>query len=197
VNLDAVNGTMPSLCRAPRDRDRRRRLASSLLSAGVMLTAALGIVGYAGGLRINFTPSYPLGVWRLVPLDRAAAVGDLVFICPPHTPAFEIAIERGYVRRGLCPGWMSPLIKAVVAGPGQRISVAGEIRVDGIDLPYSQIRNQDAAGRLLTAYAGGVVPLGQLFLHSDFAGSYDSRYFGPIPAAGVLGLARPLLVFDP
>ncbi|RUW00077.1 conjugal transfer protein TraF, partial [Mesorhizobium sp. M1A.F.Ca.IN.022.05.2.1] len=38
---------------------------------------------------------------------------------------------------------------------------------------------------------------GFLFLHSDFAGSYDSRYFGPIPASGLLGRARPLLTFQP
>ncbi|MFZ1812823.1 MAG: conjugal transfer protein TraF, partial [Rhizobiaceae bacterium] len=32
---------------------------------------------------------------------------------------------------------------------------------------------------------------------SDFAGSYDSRYFGPIPGTGLLGRARPVLTFDP
>ncbi len=174
-----------------------RRNAQSMLLAGLFLATALILAGYAGGLRINFTPSYALGLWRIVPLDRAAAVGDLVFICLPRTPAFAVAIERGYVRHGLCPGRMSPLIKTVVAGPGQRIAVTGAIRVDGTDLPHSEVRNRDAEGRALTAYAGGIVPPGQLFLHSEFAGSYDSRYFGPIPAGGVLGLAQPLLVFDP
>jgi len=43
---------------------------------------------------------------------------------------------------------------------------------------------------------GGVVPSGYLFLHSSFASSYDSRYFGPVPATGLLGLARPVLTFD-
>ncbi|MBB4116372.1 type IV secretory pathway protease TraF [Rhizobium sp. BK226] len=46
-------------------------------------------------------------------------------------------------------------------------------------------------------YAGGIVPPGYLFLHSSFEGSYDSRYFGPVPDAGILGLARPVFTFDP
>ncbi|MCK1326662.1 S26 family signal peptidase [Bradyrhizobium sp. 156] len=41
-----------------------------------------------------------------------------------------------------------------------------------------------------------VVPPGHLSLHSPFAGSYDSRYFGPVPSAGLLGLARPLLTLS-
>jgi len=38
---------------------------------------------------------------------------------------------------------------------------------------------------------------GTLFLHSDFVGSYDSRYFGPLPAEGTLGLAQEVLTFAP
>lgn len=197
MSLDADRAERLHRVSPPYEGAGGRRNARSILLAGLALTTALILAGYAGGLRINFTPSYALGLWRIVPLDRAAAVGDLVFICPPRTPAFAVAIERGYVRRGLCPGWMSPLIKTVVAGPGQHIAVAGAIRVDGTDLQHSEVRNRDTAGRALTAYAGGIVPPGQLFLHSDFVGSYDSRYFGPIPAAGVLGLAQPLLVLDP
>lgn len=197
MSLDADRAIISSPDPVQSDRDRRQQLALSLLCAGLLLTAALGIVGYAGGLRVNFTPSYALGLWRIVPLNRAAAVGDLVLVCPPRTPAFAMAVERGYVRRGLCPGSMSPLIKTVVAGPGQFVEVADVVRVDGTALAHSTLRGTDAEGRSLTAYAGGIVPPDQLFLHSDFAGSYDSRYFGPIPAAGVLGLASPLLVFDP
>ena len=61
----------------------------------------------------------------------------------------------------------------------------------------SDLRAADAGGRALLPYAGGVVPPGHVFLHSDFAGSYDSRYFGPVPIAGVLGLARPVLTVRP
>jgi conjugative transfer signal peptidase TraF len=136
-------------------------------------------------------------LWRIEPLARDAAIGDRVFICPPPTPAFVAARERGYLGHGLCPGWLSPLIKKVVAISGQHVVVDGDITIDGARLAHSSVRRTDGQGRALTPATGGIVPPGQLFLFSEFAGSYDSRYFGPIPAAGVLGLAHPLLVLEP
>lgn len=170
-----------------------------MLSAGSAIAAivAIAVAGWIGGYRINFTPSYPLGLWRIEALKRSAANGDLVFICPPPTPAFTIALERGYIRRGLCPGWFSPLIKTVVATEGQSVDIGEHVSVDGKPIAHSEVRRSDAEGRALSAWHGGTVPPGHLYLHSDFAGSYDSRYFGPIPASGLLGRAVPVFTVDP
>lgn len=165
--------------------------------ASLVILAMLAGMGFVAGLRINLTPSYPLGLWRIERLGRDVAVGDRIFICPPPVPAFELARERGYLGRGLCPGWFSPLIKTVVAVGGQRVVVDGSITIDGAFFAHSSVRSVDGKGRAIAPATSAVVPNGQLFLFSDFAGSYDSRYFGPIPAAGVLGLAHPLLVLDP
>ena len=175
----------------------RRRRALAVLWIGAAVVSGLFSLGYVGGLRINLTSSYPLGIWRIVPLDREVAVGDLVMICPPPMSAFRLARQRGYLRSGLCSGWLSPMIKTVAATLGQRVEIAGAVRVDGMPLIGSDLRAADAGGRALLPYAGGVVPPGHVFLHSDFAGSYDSRYFGPVPIAGVLGLARPVLTVRP
>lgn len=174
---------------------RPRAAATAVLSLAVLPVVA-GI-GFAGGLRVNLTPSYPLGLWRVEPLGRDVVVGDRIFICPPETAAFGIARERGYLGHGLCPGWFSPLIKTVVAVAGQHIVIDGSIAVDGVQLANSSVRQADGEGRALAPASSGVVPAAQIFLFSEFAGSYDSRYFGPIPAAGTLGLAHPLLVFTP
>ncbi|MHB1101732.1 MAG: conjugative transfer signal peptidase TraF [Devosia sp.] len=174
----------------------RSRPITIIVVSLAILPALVG-VGFLAGLRVNLTPSYPLGLWRIVPLEREIAVGDRVFICPPQVAAFELARERGYLGHGLCPGWFSPLIKSVVAIAGQHVVIDGDIAVDGTRLAHSSVRPIDSEGRALVPAGGGVVPPGQLFLLSEFAGSYDSRYFGPIPADGVLGLAHPLLVFDP
>jgi len=175
----------------------RQRCTIAILGAGTALVVGIVIAGWCAGLRLNMTPSYPRGLWRIEALDRPAAVGDLVFICPPDTAAFERAFDRGYIRRGLCAGGLSPLIKTVAAVGGQQVDVADQVSIDGRSLPSSIVHHADAAGRPLSPFAGGVVPAGELFLHSDFAGSYDSRYFGPIPSSGVLGLARPILTFGP
>nr|WP_246726417.1 conjugative transfer signal peptidase TraF [Rhizobium leguminosarum] len=159
--------------------------------------AALAGIGIIGGIRLNLTPSEPLGIWRIEPLSRDLLVGDLVFICPPPTPQFEEARQRGYLRRGLCAGGFAPLIKTVAALPGQRVAIGDTVEIDGAVLDASLIRESDGQGRPIIPYSGGIVPPGHVFLHSSSVSSYDSRYFGPIPISGLLGRANPMLTFDP
>jgi len=174
----------------------RRRALLFVAGAGGAI-AAMSAVAYMGGFRLNLTPSEPLGLWRIVALQRPVEVGDLVFICPPVTASFEEARRRGYVRRGLCLGCFAPLIKTVAALPGQHVEIAENVTVDGSPLASSIVRTSDGEGRPITPFKTGIVPLRNLFLHSSFASSYDSRYFGPVPDTGLLGLARPVLTFEP
>lgn len=175
----------------------RRRHHIRVIAALLCIPAMLFGAAYGAGLRINWTPSYPLGLWRIAPLSRPVHVGDRIFICPPDTALFRQAQTRGYLRRGLCPGWLSPLIKTVVASSGQRVEIDRTVTIDGRELPRSTLQPLDGSGRALTPAAGGIVPPGMVFLHSHYRGSYDSRYFGPVPAAGVLGLAEPVLTVTP
>ena len=177
---------------------RRPGKALSLILA-VITAALLGAIAAAwlGGFRLNLTPSEPLGLWRIVELDRPAAVGDLVFVCPPRTPAMQEARSRGYLRSGLCPSGVAPLIKMVMAVAGQQVDVGASVTVDGRPVATSTIAQRDRQGRSLTPFGGGIVPAGCIFLHSAFAGSFDSRYFGPVPASGILGLAQPVLTDAP
>lgn len=174
----------------------RRRVVAFIGIAGASLLV-LSAVGWFAGLRLNLTPSEPLGLWRIAAVNRPVARDDLVFVCPPLTPDLAAAFERGYLHRGLCPGGLAPLIKTVAALPGQRVETGPNVVIDSAPLAHSSIRASDGAGRALQPYAGGIVPPGFVFLFSPYETSYDSRYFGPVPANGVLGLARPLLVFDP
>lgn len=175
-------------------RSRRRRRAALLL---ISIPAAASALAFTLDLRINLTPSEPLGIWRIHPLARPVRVGDLVFICPPQTADMAKALGRGYLRVGLCPGGYAPLIKAIAASSGQRIDIGRHVRIDGQELPQSSLVSKDGKGRILTAFAGGTVPAGQVFIHSSFAGSFDSRYFGPVPASGILGFASEVLTYAP
>lgn len=167
------------------------------MAAGGVAMVAIAGIAWLGGLRLNLTPSEPLGLWRIVPIDRQVVAGDLVFVCPPPGPISAFGLERGYFRQGSCAGGAAPLIKAVVAVPGAHIEIGAAVAIDGVLLPRSRLSPVDGEGRSLSPGAGGVVPPGNFFLHSTFAGSYDSRYFGPVPEAGLLGLARPVLTVDP
>lgn len=175
----------------------RRRGAIMLLSTSLVAIAGLVTAAVVGGYRLNLTPSEPLGLWRIEKLNRPVKAGDLVFICSPATAPFKEARRRGYLRRGLCPGGFAPLIKTVAALPGQQVEIGDYIVIDGRSLAASVVRKTDGEGRTITPYPGGIVPPGHLFLHSPFASSYDSRYFGPLNGSGLLGLARPVITFDP
>lgn len=177
---------------------RKKRLVWFYRISSVSLFT-LGFIVFLGGqgFRVNLTPSEPLGLWRIVQPDRPILVGDLVLICPPATDAMREARTRGYLRFGLCKGWVAPLIKTVVATSGQAIEIADDVRIDGRPLPHSRVASVDGQGREMVRYDGGVVPPGAVFLHSDFPGSFDSRYFGPLPIDGVLGLAQEVWTYAP
>ncbi|WFU12974.1 conjugative transfer signal peptidase TraF (plasmid) [Rhizobium sp. CB3090] len=162
-----------------------------------MVAAALVVAVFYCGYRINFTPSEPVGLWRIVSLERPASVGDLVFICPPLTAAIREARARGYLRIGSCPGAIAPLIKTIIAVAGQHVEIGAHVTIDGRPIPFSDLAERDGAGRPMTPFPGGVVPAGSVFLYSAFRSSYDSRYFGPLPASGIVGLAQQVLTYAP
>lgn len=168
-----------------------------MILAGVVACVAIVLAGAAAGYRVNMTASEPLGLWRMQPLTRPVAVGDLVFICPPEAEIFSQARTRGYLRRGLCPTGDAPLIKMVIATEGQRVEIGADVRIDGLSIPATTVVPADGKGRKLDADVGGTVPAGSVFLYSPFVASWDSRYFGSIPASGVLGLAEEVLTYAP
>lgn len=176
---------------------RQRRRACVTLSGSAGLLIVLFAAGWIGGLRVNTTPSEPLGLWRIVPLTRAARSGETVFVCPPDNVTMREARQRGYLRRGLCPCGFGPLIKTVIAVAGQRVDVTDRIAIDGVPIPGSRIMEKDAQGRSLRHDQSGMVRPGEVYLHSEFIGSWDSRYFGPVPVSGVLGLAQEVLTYAP
>ncbi|MDH4440766.1 MAG: conjugative transfer signal peptidase TraF [Rhizobium sp.] len=175
----------------------QQRRAIVVLSLAAVVAILLVVTAVAGGYRINLTPSEPLGLWRIIPLHRPAAVDDLVFICPPETAAMRAARARGYLRSGSCPGGVAPLIKTVIAVAGQRVEIGVSVSVDGRVVSSSSLALRDGKDLRLTAFPSGVMPLEHVFLHSAFRGSYDSRYFGPVPASGILGLAHEVLTYAP
>ncbi len=168
-----------------------------ILSTAVLAGVVLAVTALAGGYRINLTPSEPLGLWRIVPLHRPVAIGDVVFICPPTTPEMREARARGYLRPGSCPDGVAPLIKTVIAVTGQHVEIGADVSVDGRAVSSSRLASRDGSARPLVPFTSGIVPPGFVFLHSSFSGSYDSRYFGPVPTSGILGLAQEVLTYAP
>lgn len=176
------------------DPQRRQRRGAFVLFAAATPSILLAILaGTVGGFRINTTPSEPIGLWRILPRDRDAAVGDMVFVCLPRSDLVDEARKRGYLRRGLCASGYAPLIKTVVAVSGQQVEIIRSVRIDGAEIPHSAVARLDGIGRPLIAARGERIPPGHVFLHSPFPGSWDSRYFGSVPASSILGFAQEML----
>ena len=175
---------------------RPRSVSLTLLWLG---TAHVGVaaLAYAFGVRFTLTPSVPRGFY--VRTDDPVEVGRLVTFCPPEDVA-ALALERGYLQRGNCPGGVEPLGKYVLAAEGDtlRLSERG-VEVNGRTVPESSVYARDAVGRELPHYAFGEHAVGEdsLFVFSrHHPRSFDSRYFGPVPAGSVRSVIRPLWTFD-
>jgi conjugative transfer signal peptidase TraF len=171
-------------------------LPAAISTAALIVFAMLVGVGLAG-FRLNLTPSEPLGLWQVLRITRELRKGDMVFVCPPATPVMRQARARGYLRYGLCAGAIAPLIKTIVAISGQSVDVTDEVFIDRKRLAHSHIQPRDGKGRSLTPYTGGIVAPGTVYLHSDFPGSFDSRYFGPLPIEKISGFAHEVWTYDP
>ena len=99
---------------------------------GIGLFAALVFCAHAVGLRINESPSLPVGVWRLSPLRDEVRRDDVVSFCPPDTRVFREAWLRGYLGSGLCEGGYEPLLKPIAAIEGDRLTRTEQgIRING------------------------------------------------------------------
>ncbi|ARS66171.1 conjugative transfer signal peptidase TraF [Sinorhizobium meliloti] len=188
---------MSAVASDPSRKSRAGRGAAFMLGATALFASAVFAAGFGAGLRVNTTPSESLGLWQIEPLSRSAVVGDLVFVCMPDSAARTEGKARGYLRWGLCPGGTGPLIKQVVAIAGQQVAIGRSVSIDGTVLGNSRLVERDGRGRSLHPYSSGIVPPGRVFLHSSFPGSWDSRYFGPVPASGILGIAREVLTYAP
>jgi conjugative transfer signal peptidase TraF len=107
-------------------------------------------------------------------------------------------MHRGYIASGVCPGGYEPLLKPVAAIAGDVVSVnAAGIAVNGNPVADTVALAQDSAGRALQALPLGLyrVSPGEVWVLSDHdPRSFDSRYFGAVPAAKIAGIARQLWV---
>jgi conjugative transfer signal peptidase TraF len=173
----------------------------ALLAAplALLLAPPLGLGVSSGPLgvpRINTSSSLPRGLYLLEPLRRALRPGDLVVACPPSA-ASTLALARGYLDPGTCPGGTKPLGKLVLAVPGDRVELAASaVTLNRCRLPATASSATDTHGRPLPRFPPGAyrVRHGEIWLFSPHPRSFDSRYFGPVATTGIRGLLHPLIV---
>jgi conjugative transfer signal peptidase TraF len=135
----------------------------------------------------NASASVPIGLYAVDTIVGLHA-GDLVVVRPPEALARFLS-DRGYLPRGV------PLLKHVAALAGQLVCRIGRsITVDTIEM--GDALEHDSRNRELPYWQGcHVIAKGDVFLMNPrSADSLDGRYFGPLPAASIVGHAIPLWV---
>jgi conjugative transfer signal peptidase TraF len=135
----------------------------------------------------NASASVPIGLYSVGRITGVHA-GDLVVVRPPE-PLARFLADGGYLPRGV------PLLKHVAALAGQTVCRIGRsVTVDAIKM--GDARERDGRGRALPVWEGcRVIGQDEVFLMNPrSADSLDGRYFGPLPAASIVGRAIPLWV---
>ena len=158
----------------------------------VAALATINFVFSIGGVRVNASPSLPIGLYRTISDPTA----KLVEFCPPE-PFASFSVSRGYRGKGHCPDNAEPLMKPIVAVAGDVVEISNQgVAVNGKLLFNSTARPFDTKNRALVHWPFGkyVVSSGTVWAISSFDGrSFDSRYFGPIPISSIRSHLRPLL----
>lgn len=146
---------------------------------------------HRAGFRFNPTPSLPKGIYRIAP--GAPERGDLVAFCLESPVWTSLARERDYLGAGFCPSGLQPLLKRLAGLPGDTVTATPDgIQVEPVSGSASTwpvpIRHEDSMGRPLPASAlrAGEIPGGMALALSGHPGSFDSRFFGLIPLAGMV-----------
>lgn len=184
---------------APRPRSHlRARIALACLSACGLAALAWAsfLPDYMRPLpRLIYNPSdsVAVGWYRVEPIDHRAGspppplfVGSIVLAQLP-TDAAALAAQRGYLPTRI------PLLKRVGAVAPQEVCIIGRsVHLDGV--PVAAVLPSDRFGRPLPSWQQcRQLYGGELFLLSATnPASFDSRYFGPVAASNVIGVAHPI-----
>lgn len=141
----------------------------------------------------NPSDSVAVGWYRIEPVDAgnrslppAMQVGSIVLV-PLPAEAAALAAQRGYLPARV------PLLKRIGAVAPQKACVIDHtVRIDGV--PIAVTLPTDRRGRPLHAWSQcRRLQAGELFLLSvTNPASFDSRYFGPVSASTVIGVAYPV-----
>ena len=128
--------------------------------------------------------------------DYSLERGMLVLACLPDEVA-KFAYERNYIASGKCKGGYAPVGKYIQAISGDEVRFTSEgIFVNGSLLENSKPYAMDGEERAMPVMLQDMVlPEDELVLINNYAGSFDSRYYGPIQSRYVVGTLKPIWTF--
>jgi len=158
-------------------------IGGSLL--GLAALAGVAVSNAAPTILINGSPSEPVGVY--VRTSLAPERGRIIAFAAPPAAFGYLDVASPNLRR-------IPLLKAIAGTPGDRVCTdGGRLVINGAD--RGPILWSDRQGRGLPHWLGcRRLGPGEVFVFSDrVPNSFDSRYYGPVSVARILGVYREVL----
>ena len=175
----------------PQRKAKWRMLRWPLLVGGSISSLLLlaGTLGY----RVNFSASEPIGLWQVRVPSGPIHRNDFTVFCAPVPWA-------PFLEKGACPNGAKPFLKAVAGVPGDRVEASSAgVWINGMRLhnsePLQRSLHHDI--KLPQWHGTMVLPQDRYWLYGTGwpRRSFDSRYWGPLPGAQILFMARPVLVW--
>lgn len=152
------------------------------------MASAAALASWAG-VRINWTPSEPVGVYQVQPASVGIDRGDLIEFCYAGEP-------NKYIAHGVCPNGSAPFFKETVGVPGDLVVVGDAgVMINGVMLPDSRpLRYSVADPSMALPVLRGRFVLSKDEYWSYGSGmpsrSYDSRYFGAVKLADIRSVSK-------
>lgn len=156
-------------------------------SAGVLSIALIRCF-----LVVNTTASLPPGIYHRT--FEEPKRGSIVLVSPPARQIFKAALAKGILSPGNTEAGTCPLIKIMAAADGDEIEIQENgMWVNDAPLSNSQRQNWEISGMVALPIKKKLE--GEVLLYTPHPQSFDSRYFGPIPADSILATLKPIFLW--
>ena len=137
----------------------------------------------------------PIGFYEAVK-EKIIHRGDLVSVCLPINIAQE-GLSRHYLKHGSCPSDVIPVLKKVVAVPGDTVDLTNRfMTVNNLMYPAAYQAKDHLNKPVKIFIQDGIYKHIQtywLYGANDSTHSWDSRYYGGVSKSNIIGVFKPLL----
>jgi signal peptidase I len=188
----------------PRPKTRAGGLIELVVIIAIALSLALGIQAWlvkpyqipSGSMEPTLDIGQRVLVNRFIYHFEDPSIGDIVVFHPPKGADNGTECGVPHSPREACPRptpeeSSQNFIKRIVAGPGDTLSVRdGHPVVNGVEKTDEPYINPCGVGPACNLPTPITIPQGYYFMMGDNRGaSDDSRYWGPVPRAWIIGEA--------
>jgi len=167
-----------------------------MLATILGLICLIAVVLQQQGYRFNFSRSMPQGIYLR---DSQAVIshGDFVSVCLPDTVASE-GVSRGYIPHGSCQNGSMPVVKKIIALPGDQVQVTRVTIIVNGQRYLAPSQSEDHSGQSIKKFVqhSRALLTNSFWLYGahDPHQSWDSRYFGGVSAERIEAIYRPVWV---